>query len=237
PFDNNEDVIIGGRACPGSSLGHVVKVRLRDGKVTALSDPSNEASVVHVSTRNYDRPGWAYVSYYKQSGKRFNDEIVAVRLDGSKQVERLAHAHTEFSSCYRCEAHPAPSRDGMRVLFASNWVQDCSVCGTPTAIKDYVISQAPSLAISPPAPPIGDPGGHATDTGPGLQRVWPTPSSSLPHIAYSLSVPSADAQLELVDVAGRVVFRRDLGAPGAGRHEIDLSGETAPGPGMYWLRL
>jgi hypothetical protein len=30
PSDQNEDIIVGGRACPGSSLGHVVKVRLRD---------------------------------------------------------------------------------------------------------------------------------------------------------------------------------------------------------------
>src|SRR5213076_873085 len=93
PFDGNQDVIGGGRACPGSSIGHVVKVRLRDGQVTPLTDPSNEASVQHVSTRNLDRPGWDYVGYYKVDGERFSDEVVAVKLDGSRSVERLAHKH------------------------------------------------------------------------------------------------------------------------------------------------
>src|SRR5262249_30711646 len=52
PFDHDEDVLMGGRACPGSRIGHVVKVRLRDGMVTALTDPTNEASFMHGSTRN-----------------------------------------------------------------------------------------------------------------------------------------------------------------------------------------
>src|SRR5205085_11060184 len=57
PFDANEDVIMGGRSCPGSTIGHVVKVRLRDGQVTALTSPSNEASFFHGSARNLRRPG------------------------------------------------------------------------------------------------------------------------------------------------------------------------------------
>src|SRR6266850_3600643 len=94
PFDHNEDVIVGGRGCPGSRIGRVVKVRLRDGQVTALTDAAREAPVSHVSTRNLDRPGWAYVSYYEADSMRFGDEIVAVKLDGSLTVERLAHAHS-----------------------------------------------------------------------------------------------------------------------------------------------
>src|SRR5207249_1489964 len=92
PFDGGEDVIVGGRSCPGSSIGHLVMVRLRDGRVTALTDPRNESSVAHVSTRSLDRPGWAYVSWYPGAGRRFDDEIVAVKMDGSGAVERIAHA-------------------------------------------------------------------------------------------------------------------------------------------------
>ena len=140
PFDHNEDVLVGGYSCPGASIGHVLKVRLRDGAVTALTDPTNESSVYHVSTRNLDRPGWAYVSYFKEDGKRFSDEIIAVKLDGSQSVERLCHIHSLASGCYRCEAHPVPSRDGQRVIFASNWAEDCGTgCGASTDIKDYVV--------------------------------------------------------------------------------------------------
>ena len=59
PFDHDEDVMVGGRACPGSTIGHVVMVRLRNGAVTPLTDPDHEAPVAHVSTRNLDRPAKA----------------------------------------------------------------------------------------------------------------------------------------------------------------------------------
>jgi hypothetical protein len=154
PFDGNEDVIVGGRSCAGSKLGRVVKVRLRDGKVTALSDPRDEASVSHVSTRNVRRPGWAYVGYFKKDGKRFSDEIVAVKLDGSRTVERLAHKHAVTSGCYRCESHPVPSPDGRRVLFASNWADDCAGgCGDARDIKAYVLEADTKTAEAPTARP------------------------------------------------------------------------------------
>ena len=139
PFDQGEDVIVGGRSCPGSTTGHVLKIRLRDGAVTALTDPANEAPVSHVSTRSVRRPGWAYVSFYPAPGRRFDDELVAIRLDGHA-VERLAHVHSVTSGCYACEAHPVPSPDGTRVLFASNWARACgSGCGAPDEISDFVV--------------------------------------------------------------------------------------------------
>jgi hypothetical protein len=153
PSDGNADVLVGGRSCPGSTIGRVVKVRLSDGKVTALSDPRKEASVSHVSTRNLARPGWAYVGYFAGDGRRFSDEIVAVSLDGRGTVERLAHKHAATRGCYRCESHPVPSPDGRRVLFASNWAEDCaSPCGERDDIKAYVLetSAAPRGGASPP---------------------------------------------------------------------------------------
>ena len=160
PFDGNADVLIGQRSsgCPstvnGTAMAGVVKVRLRDGFVTMLTDPTNEAFPHHISTRNLDRPGWVYVSYYPSPGKRFDDEVVAIKIDGSKAVERLAHMHGAFDGCYRCETHAVPSRDGQRVIFASNWTTFCGTgCGTASNIQDYVVGVAPpALAdIVPPA--------------------------------------------------------------------------------------
>lgn len=160
PFDGNADVLIGQRSsgCPSSvngvPMGGVVKVRIRDGFVTMLTNPNNEAFPHHISTRNLDRPGWAYVSYYPEPGKRFDDEVIAVKMDGSFTVERLAHQHAVISGCYRCETHAVPSRDGQRVIFASNWTAFCGTgCGTASNIQDYVIGVAPPPVIADVTPP------------------------------------------------------------------------------------
>jgi hypothetical protein len=148
PYDDNEDVLVGQRRswCSfanddnGKAIGQVVMVRLRDGKVTTLTSPSNSASVHHLSARSNERPGWVYAGFYPDAGKRYSDEIVAVKLDGSETVERLAHKHSAFSGCYRCESHAVPSRDGRRVLFASNWMLNCgSSCGASSDVKAYVV--------------------------------------------------------------------------------------------------
>ena len=228
PFDGDEDVLVGGRACPGSNMGRVVKVRLRDGKVTSLSDPTDEAPFSHVSARNVERPGWAYVSYFLAPGKRLSGEIVAVKLDGSGEMEHWVHYHGLTPGCYRCEAHPVPSRDGRRVLFASNWAMDCGdSCGAASDVKDFVAQYADTIDSLPP-PPIAD-------RGFALDGIYPNPSAALPNVVYSLP-DGAEARLELVDLLGRVVLRRDLGTPGPGRHEIALDRSRMP-PGVYWLRL
>jgi hypothetical protein len=147
PFDNDEDVLIGQEHCGNSGsviggqlVGGIVMVRLRDGAITSLTDPTNEAYPHHVSTRSLDRPGWAYIGYYPQAGQRFTDEVIAVKMDGSKATQRFAHKHSAFSGCYRCESHPVPSRDGRRVIFTSNWVDNCGgLCGTSSVVQDYVI--------------------------------------------------------------------------------------------------
>ena len=44
-------------------------------------------------------------------------------------------------------------------------------------------------------------------------------------------------RLEVVDAAGRVMLSRELGAPGAGRHELTLAPAPALRPGVYWVRV
>mgnify|MGYP001221456431 CR=1 FL=1 len=154
PFDDNEDVIIGGRACPGSNLGHLVKVRLRDGAVTSLTDPANEAGYAHGSARNIARPGWFYVTYSRDPayrGRRFWGEIVAVKIDGSGAVERFGHYHSTAST-YRAEAQGVPSPDGRRILFASDWADHCKAgCGSTSVFQDFVLDARSPDNSRPPA--------------------------------------------------------------------------------------
>jgi len=149
PFDHDEDVVVGqekcgnkGRTMAGKAIGGVVMSRLRDGAMAPLTDPRNEAYPHHVSARSYDRRGWVYVSYFaERPAKKYNDEVVAVKLDGSGSVERLAHQRSLTPHCYRCETHAVPSRDGSRVIFASDWALNCGGrCGTQAVISGYVVA-------------------------------------------------------------------------------------------------
>ena len=67
---------------------------------------------------------------------------VPVKLDGSKSVERIAHSHTD-DGCYRCEAHAVPSRDGLRVLFASDWMVAGAGTGSTSITQAFVVDTRP----------------------------------------------------------------------------------------------
>jgi hypothetical protein len=173
PFDNNEPVAIGQEACGhvgetvsgvktvnNNGIGHIVMVRLRDGAVTSLTDPGNwsgtplEAYADHISAQNQSLPGWVFVTYGYWVGEktyRYEDEVIAVSLDGKQRVQRLAHLHSDFdnqisTNCastdsdfnYRSEPHGAPSPDGKRLAFASNWLINGNGTGG-CSIQDYII--------------------------------------------------------------------------------------------------
>ena len=107
---------------------------------------------MHGSARNTLRPGWFYVTYGRgQPGMRFNAEIVAVKLDGSGTVERFGHYHSTAST-YRAQAQAVPSPDGRRVLFASDWAEDCGDgCGSKSAFQDYIYDARDSTTVALPA--------------------------------------------------------------------------------------
>lgn len=57
-------------------------------------------------------------------------------------------------------------------------------------------------------------------------------------LSFSLALPDdSPARLELLDVSGRRVAARDVGALGAGRHTVDLAPGSAPRAGVYLARL
>ncbi len=115
---------------------NVIKRRLRDGKVTILA-PYGDAR--HVSTRNTRLPGWAFVSYQgnhnhvlsKNYPAPFYMEIVALKIDGSGEMLRIAHTRGADHN-YWSETHGSPSPDGSQVIWSSNW----GVAGGP--VSDYV---------------------------------------------------------------------------------------------------
>ena len=122
---------------------HIIKRRLRDGKVTNLA-PYGSGN--HVSARNINLPGWVFVSYSGQhpdpatensdnsaSNRRvpFYQEVVALRIDGSGEIRRIAQTRNPDHD-YWSETHASPSPDGSQVIWSSNWGRP----GGPVA--DYV---------------------------------------------------------------------------------------------------
>jgi hypothetical protein len=94
---------------------------LETGDYTTLLDEQSGGSpyqAVHVSCRNYKRPGWAYISTSTQSSNPM--EILAVKLDGSKTVERYGYSHNNYFDG-RSAVVPVPNPDGTKVMFNSNW--------------------------------------------------------------------------------------------------------------------
>ncbi len=70
-----------------------------------------------------------------------------------------------------------------------------------------------------------------------LEGARPNPSrGGQLSVAFTLPTP-ASARLELLDVSGRRVAQREVGALGAGRHSVALAADRPLAPGLYLVRL
>ena len=69
-----------------------------------------------------------------------------------------------------------------------------------------------------------------------LERTWPNPVSNDLSIAFSLD-GGAPATLSVIDVGGRRVLTRSVGALGAGRHVITLATQGKLPAGIYLVHL
>jgi hypothetical protein len=118
----------------GTLARHVVARRIDTNAVNDCTGVNVLDFDWHASTRNTTRPGWGYIGVNDRTGKLFDGEIVAVRMDGSLAVERWGH-HRANNIDYDSAPFAVPSPDGTRVMFASNWGD---VSGRP--VQTYVIS-------------------------------------------------------------------------------------------------
>ncbi len=73
---------------------------------------------------------------------------------------------------------------------------------------------------------------------PGPLAILRLPSPASASIEIEFRLPAREpACLDLYDVAGRRVLRRELGDLGPGLHRITLGERAAPTPGVYWNAL
>lgn len=69
-----------------------------------------------------------------------------------------------------------------------------------------------------------------------LAGARPNPANRRMSTEFELPA-SGPAVLEVLDVSGRRLVARDVGALGAGAHVLDLTPDRPLSPGLYWLRL
>ena len=77
---------------------------------------------------------------------------MAVKMDGSHQVQRFAHTHTDIGA-YTGEAHAVPSPDGRRILWDSTWSRSCVNCGSTSDVKPYITDARALVNGSDTIPP------------------------------------------------------------------------------------
>ncbi len=97
--------------------GTINSFGLEDGHHTVIHTHSDFGyGDAHLSCRNLQRPGWAYLSTDPERGGM----ILAVKLDGSMTVEFFGH-HFSSSVNYTKSPMPVPSPDGTGVMFNSDF--------------------------------------------------------------------------------------------------------------------
>ncbi len=153
--DGVTEVLVGGvrgednsNTCTGAAVkakGRVIAVDLATGLHTHIAAGTEllgaeAADDEHGSGRAYRKRGWHFMSYSSEvAGKKYFDEIVAWKLDGSHECLRFGPTRTTGTP-YRMEAHPCPSPDGTKVMFASNWAGPyANPLATASDTKAYVV--------------------------------------------------------------------------------------------------
>jgi len=151
--ENGDEVLVIGYYDADSNETFIKKFCLSDGKETVLLK-HHWSFYNHISCRNIKRNGWCFVSTYdgearltddSLSWQPFEDEIFALKLDGTGDVQRLCHHRSRrFSpttpdsdnSVYYAEPHATVSPSGTRILFGSNWRQNIE---QDTSCDAYVV--------------------------------------------------------------------------------------------------
>jgi hypothetical protein len=137
-------------------------------------------------------------------------------------------------SAYRAFHHGT-----LQLEFSSSGIQADAICGPPGdagANKNDITCNPgetfDTFHIGTPTS-VGWPLEHPSAVS--LEEIRPNPSVARATVTFRLA-DAGPAELELVDVAGRLVTERAVGALGPGPHSLELQ-RAGLQPGVYWLRL
>jgi len=98
------------------------------------------------------------------------------------------------------------------------------LCGANTTGKVHFFENAGTIVAA----------SDGSRAGFALHGVSPNPGRGALHVLFGLA-DRRPARIEVVDVAGRRVIAREVGALGPGRHRVELGRGLRPG--VYLVRL
>lgn len=224
----------------------VRKYRLANGDETTLLEFSWQFDA-HISCQNQARSGWCFVSTFDGEARLtddslswlpFEDEILALKMDGSGEVQRMAHHHSRrFSpqtpdrdnSNYWAEPHATVSRDGGRILFGSNWREDLQY---DFSVDSYVVDFHNWVGVSESRKQVPD----EVD----LPQNYPNPFNQQTLIRFHLAQTDY-VELSINNLQGQSVTTLISDYRTAGAHQIswkatDHAGEPVAS-GVYFCQL
>jgi hypothetical protein len=208
---NGDEILIKDIYDEGLNIDHVRKFQLQDGTMTNLLDLSPLFDL-HISLRSVNRPGWCFVSTFDYVGRLtddslswlpFEDEIFALKTDGSGDVQRIAHHHTRrFSpitpdpdhSVYWAEPHATVNKAGTKVLWGSNWRQNMNQV---LAVDTYLCDFSGWISIKDPELKTEFP-----------VNLFPNPARDQINISFKLSEPES-IHFVIYDCLGKVISNSD----------------------------
>ncbi|MBU2938614.1 T9SS type A sorting domain-containing protein [Lacinutrix sp. C3R15] len=149
----------------------------------------------HISCRNTDRPGWAYVSEQCcTSHDVASREIFAIKLDDSGIIERYTKHNNDVSPGNGHSTMAVPNRDGTKILFASNW-DDSSI------MQD---ANPPAWVLEYPQSLLSTNDNEIEETS-NVLSVFPNPTNNVVTVKVSGQNNTVSA-IQLHDVLGRTLI-------------------------------
>ena len=158
--------------------GYVFFVDLETGQRTNLFriyGAGGAATALHISAKNFDKPGWALFSSYSNYGGEVlwaYRKIFAFSLEDKPQIKNIAFSHA-IRAKYEDEPQATTNKDFTRILFNSTWDSN------NTRDRNVYMIGLPENAV----PSLHGIGGVATNNSPVPTATSPaTPQSGNPFV-------------------------------------------------------